>query len=424
MSKTPLPHSEEAESAALACVLMDPQHVLAKCAERKITPAHFYLPGNELMFAGMVSIWTRGANVDLATIAAELGPNFANAGGPVRIMELETFGAVLSAINDYLTIIQDRFTLRKVVEIGRNSALEAAEHGADGKNVLAGLLSALEGISVSGPKRPPTMKELLMEKFKRLERDEDQSDRIETGFPKLDRQSPLKRGLMPLLTGERKAGKSMFALNVAVNVAEMKRHRVLYFSLEDPASEVIDRVMARMCKIPIIRHDKHSMSEIEMNQMQRSAQEMALMPMDIRDDSFDLMSIVSATRQYKAQYPDLGLVVVDYAQLVRVPTTKGQNREQEVATVSRTLRLLSMDLKVALLLLCQINKDGETRESKALEQDCTAMWKVTTPDVEKPSEKLLYIPFQRNGESNIAVPLLFQGHIANFETRAITGETE
>jgi len=130
---------------------------------------------------------------------------------------------------------------------------------------------------------------------------------------------------------------------------------------------------------------------------------------------YDLHKIIAVARREKARH-DTGLIVVDYAQLVRASGT--DSRREEVEKVSRGLRLLAMELHVPLLLLCQLNKEGETRESKALEMDATALWRIDrTSDVEN-GERRLAIPWQRNGESGIAPTVTFIGALARVENIA------
>ncbi len=136
------------------------------------------------------------------------------------------------------------------------------------------------------------------------------------------------------------------------------------------------------------------------------------MDIDIRDDVYDLSSIVAVIRQAK----DLTLVVADYAQLIR-PNLKDSNREQEVAKISRTLRLVAMETKVPIILLSQLNEQGRSRESRSLEQDTTANWNIVFDD-EEPNERMITIPYQRNGESGIQFKVAFLGAIARVENLA------
>jgi replicative DNA helicase len=166
------------------------------------------------------------------------------------------------------------------------------------------------------------------------------------------------------------------------------------------------------------------LNEEEIATWMSGATKLMELPIWIRDDAFDLAKIAAITRQVHrkqqtahkadANQPELFLVVMDYAQLIRGRTTNKSTREQEVSSVSRTLRLLAMETNLAICVLSQLNKDGESRESKALEQDATAGWMIQFNE-EDPKVRSLYIPWQRNGDSGALVNAAFLGDIARFE---------
>lgn len=416
-----LPHSDEAEAALLALFFNDAEETGATCAGRKLTAAHFYDAANGIMFNALMDVWQRGAPIDFATVAAALGSSLETAGGAGRINILTSFTPTFKALGEYLDIIQDRYALREIRRHCLKHATDAHSDDSKSSDVLAGLLGALAGLSGEERRKVPTLAELVKDKVRRIMADEQDKAIIATGITKLDEQSPFRLGSMPLLSGERKAGKSMLALNIAVAIAKTGG-RVLYVPLEEPAAEIVDRITARITAIPINFHSKKMLTDGNFDRLNWAVDEIAKLPITIRDDLMDLSAIVAAARQFKAKHPDFTAMFVDYAQLVRVPTTKDTNREQVVATISRTLRQLSRELHIGLCLLCQLNKDGETRESKALEQDCTAMWKLSSPDENTPNERLLHIPFQRGGESNIHFKLAFFGAEARVENFAYEEE--
>jgi len=406
--KKGLPRSDEAEAAVLASFIAFPDETAALCAQRKIGSGHFQHGFYVKAFNVCMSLWERGKSVEFVNVATEYGTEeWERCEGSVKWNELTIMP--IGRLPEHLDILHDKFLAREVWKICRDVGEEAMDLAAKGEESLNALLTRAGAISAP-TKRPPTMKELVIDKFRRMESNEVDKSIVQTGLEKLDQFSPLRFGSMPLIAGERKAGKSMVAMNIAVNCAERKI-RVMYFSLEMPAEELVDRIYAKIAGIPTEQHSKSAMDEDQLRKMEWASKQMALLPMDIRDDVYDLTQIAATLRHHKAMFPDLGVVVVDYAQLVRVSLGKGANREQEVAHVSRTLRLLSMELKVAMLVLCQLNKEGETRESKSLEQDCTAMWKLGSPDEKAPDERLFYIPFQRSGPSGIGFKVTYIGSL-------------
>jgi replicative DNA helicase len=256
----------------------------------------------------------------------------------------------------------------------------------------------------------PSIKDAVHEKIARMEKGEDSADIIKTGISKLDFGSPLRKGDMPLICGERKAGKSITALSVVTNIA-LRGTPVAYFSLEDREPKVIDRLFCGLSRKPVTMHDAAHVSE-----MMKAASQLAELPIYIYDDIFDLAMIAFVIRDL-VKHHNLGLAVVDYAQLVRSPERKDTNREQRVAEVSRTLRLLAMELNVPIIVLSQLNEDGRSRESRALEQDATACWMIELIDKDDPESNVrrLSVPWQRNGPSGVRFNVTFLGELARVE---------
>ena len=145
----------------------------------------------------------------------------------------------------------------------------------------------------------------------------------------------------------------------------------------------------------------------------------------IRDDVTTIADILAVSRAEKAVNPALSAIFVDYLQLVRGERRKTDNRETEVAGISRSLRLLGMELNVPVFALSQTNKEGDTRESKAIEMDATAIWRIERipapkarhddPETYVDNLRAFVIPIQRNGESGVFFRTSFLGSIARME---------
>jgi replicative DNA helicase len=175
--------------------------------------------------------------------------------------------------------------------------------------------------------------------------------------------------------------------------------------------------MANVSRIPMDKDHVSKLSPEEMVIPIKAASEIAKLPIFIRDDLYDLTAIVAVAKQFK-QKRNIGLFIVDYAQLIRAPDTKEGNREQKVAEVSRVLRLLAMALDTPVIVLCQLNQWGFTRESRSLEQDATAMWMIEEEEEGEPNIRKILIPWQRNGPSGVGFKVTFLGNIARMENYA------
>lgn len=417
-----LPQSQDAERGLLASFLLAPLPVGALCAEKRVTASHFHAPAHAEIFSNLTSMWTDNSPIDFITLTQRLRDRSVldACGGAAFVTELFTFLPTAANSTYYLEIVEDKRILREIIKSCHENSTRAYEATIEVRALLDSLLAQVAAIAAPASNRTMTLRRALTDKLDRMQNGEPASAYVWTGLSKLDRESPMRLGDMPLISGERKSGKSILALSISRYVAR-EVGPVIYFSLEDPIAKLTDRLVAAESAIPMARDRMEDLNEDDMQRLTRAIGVLKNIPLIIRDDCYDLTAIMAVARQQKAQMPDLKLIVVDYGQLVRVTVAKGANREQEMAAASRGLRLLSMELSVAVIVLVQLNKEGDTRESKAWEQDCTAMWKLVTlpeDDAERNAIRILTVPFQRNGESGIGFRVAFLGHIARIETAA------
>jgi replicative DNA helicase len=371
------------------------------------------VPANRVVFAELIALWASGTPNDLVLFTQHLRDtgSLNELGGPSSITQVYNFVPSPANFRYYGEILDAELQRRRFVDTAA-SAIREVEQGHE--NAIPEALSKLAEVPLRR-ERSQTLADAVAEKLDRLERGEPDSDIVQTGIECLDRHSPLRKGDMPLIGGERKAGKSILSLTIASNVAK-RGTPVLYFSLEDRQPKVIDRLFAGLSRIPMNAHHVKRMTDLQQRQALAAASTLRELPLTIRDDVYDLHAIIAATRQAKAT-KQVGLVAIDYAQLIRA--SGADSRREEVERVSRELRLMAMELNIPVILLCQLNKEGETRETKALEMDATAMWEIRNlEDNEIQTERLLAVPWQRNGESGIASKVMFFGEIARVESPA------
>lgn len=414
-----LPASPDAEKALLGSILLNPDTILADCLESGITADCFHMPNHAAIYRHCVEMWKARNPLDFITLTqflSDRGQLEAN-GGAAFITDLFTLIPTAANYRLYMEHVKEKHLARRMISTCSETIQKSHDEQHDIYGVLNHAITCLGEIAAPTNKAKKSFKEMMLDKLDRMERDEPDGNTIKTGLSKLDEHSPLKKGAMPLVTGQRKAGKSTLSLTIAANVLTAS-HGVLYFSLEDSEHEVIDRLFAGHARIPTVRHSVKCLTEGEMSRVNHAVTDLAQRNMIVRADVYDLDAIVAVSKRAKAENPGIELIVVDYAQLVRANVKNNASREQEVATVSRTLRLLSMELHTALLLLSQLNEDGKSRESRALENDATACWElklIPDGDGHKQGERILSIPWQRGGEGSIFFPVAFLGHIHRVE---------
>ena len=182
-------------------------------------------------------------------------------------------------------------------------------------------------------------------------------------------------------------------------------------SLEMPASQIIDRLVARLGNVSLRSLAEGVKTESELNGMQKALNVLHRANLIIRDDLYDIGSICSVARAMSKSSMGLKVIFVDYIQLVRCELGKDSTREREVAEVSRSLRLLGLELGCLVIGITQLNEQGKARESRAIQQDATCIMAIEIDDEES---RKVNIPFQRNGPCGVSTHLRFNGRTASF----------
>lgn len=412
-----LPSAPDAELAIVGALFRWPREAGSVCVEMGITEESFTTYAQRAIFREQMDAWRSGEQADPIAVIERLRSTgeLEKIGGRSHIMSVMDHAPSGATLRTHCETVRGKTLLRGIITTCQDYGKRAMKGDEEPAEMIAELSSQITTLSCGyAAKEDRSLAKLIQEKIERMTNGEEDADLFLTGIKKLDEHSPLRAGAVPLISGKRKSGKSILALTITTNLIR-RGHRVLYFSLEDKSPEILNRLSAGMSRVPIARHKHANSTTDECATVIRALKELATLPLTLRDDVFDISGIQAVARQEKARHPDLACIVIDYVQLVRAKVAKGATRQEEVATVSRSLRLLAMELGTAIIELCQLNNEGETRESKTLEQDCTAMWMVTDADEDNPHVRQIAIPFQRNGESAVKFPLTFHGYISRFE---------
>lgn len=410
----------EIEQGALSCLCQWPEQSFKLADSFGIKVEHFQTPENRTLFGAVEHYYREGNPLDLIAFTQKLRDLslLDQIGGPSYITETWCNTCYSpDSFEYYLSLIEEAHAKRVLAITCGDTLREAKEPGAEGEPLIRETIESLSQIPLPGRhvRIDRSIGEEIDDKVARIISGESDKDIIKTGLIDLDRMSPMRKGDMPLIAGERKAGKSILALNVALNVAAAGIP-VLLFSLEDREPKLIERILGAISRVSVWSgRSRYNPEDIEA--LQAAKEKIRALPLYVKDDIFDLPKLVSTARQYKAR-KNIGLIVTDYGQLVTIQDKKGDtNREQCVAEVSRTLRLLSMELDTPNIVLSQLNENNRTRESRALEQDATAMWRVDLVE-DKPNMRSIVIPWQRNGPSGVGFKVAFIGEQARVESIA------
>lgn len=403
------------EQALISAAMQWPEPTFREIDRYKITTEFFQAPQNRLIFNTLDHFFRDGKPIELVAFTNRLRELelLENVGGAFYVTQTWCNCCYSQeATPYYCDLIEAAHAKLEVYKVAKDMIAQAEVPGCEAEVLIPDTVAALEEIPIGAAHRKQrTFKEMVLDRLARLQGTVPDIV-IPTGLTKLDENSPLYPSDMPVIAGARKSGKTVLALTLTLNLAR-RGLGVVYFSLEDREDKIMERLTAAVARVSVNRKHESQFSPEEAARMQNGVTELSSLPIFIRDEDHTLTQITSTIRELKAR-EKIKAIVVDYAQIVSVPDTKETNREQQVATISRTFRRLAMQEDVVVFLLSQLNKEGQTRESMSLEQDCTAMW-ILEPIENEPNIRAFRVPFQRNGPSNIFFKVTFLGELARVE---------
>jgi replicative DNA helicase len=379
------PQNLDAEEWLLGAVLVS-AGAMASVVEI-VRPSDFYRLGHGKIYKAAVDLYARGEPVDAVSVADHLDKagELEGAGGRVRLHELANIVPATANAPHWARIVREMATLRGLIETGQRISLlgwEREGETADLVDQAERLVFDLSQQRVTG--EFAHVEELLKESFERITAlYESGADLTGTpsGFRDLDRlTSGFQPGNLIIAAARPSMGKSALALCMAANMGVRHNIPVGIFTLEMSKSEVTQRLMCSEAKVESQRLRNGKLAPDDWPRLTAACDKLAKAPIYVDDTgSINMMEVRSKARRLKARHPDLGLIIVDYLQLMSSSTT-AENRVQEVSQISRSLKVLARDLDVPILALSQLSRAVEQRtdkrpvlsdlrESGSLEQD-------------------------------------------------------
>ena len=438
------PHSVEAEQSVLGGILLDTS------AWDKITDllseADFYRAEHRLIFRHISRLTDHAKPVDVITVAESLESNseLDKAGGLAYLGSLATNVPSAANIRRYAEIVRERAVMRKLVAVGTDIATSGYNPGGrDAGQLLDEAESKVLEISQQGERgrqgfmsMPPLLSEVV-DRIETLYGKELTSEvtGIATGFTDLDRMtSGLQPGDLIVVAGRPSMGKTAFSINIAENVA-LENKPVAIFSMEMGGAQLAMRMIGSVGRL-----NQHSLrtGKLEDEDWSRMTHALGLLndaPIFIDETAgLNALELRSRARRLHRQHGKLGLIVIDYIQLMSSPMGKNsENRATEISEISRSLKSLAKELKVPVIALSQLNRSleqrpnkrpvmSDLRESGAIEQDADLILfiyrdEVYNKDSPDKGKAEIIIGKQRNGPID-TVNLTFRGEFTRFENYA------
>src|SRR5271169_1913151 len=416
----PLPHNLEAERSILGAILLD-NHALNAAIE-KVRSDDFFLPQHRQIFERMVQLGEKQQAIDIVTLMEDLSRRgeLESAGGVPYLSQLTDGLPRSTNVEHYARIVKEKAILRNLAFSAAAIQEQALAGGDDADVILDRAESTIFQLAEDRVKAGLIgVKELVRENYERLERIFSEGRRITglaTGYPGLDNETA---GLQPseliILAARPSMGKTALALNIAENVALRQREPVAIFSLEMSKESLLLRLLASQARVDAHKFRTGHMNRDDWGKVTASLANLGEAPLWIDDSASSTVLEMGAKARRLKRDRGLSLVIVDYLQLV-VPSTnrRNSNRQEEVSSISRSLKALAKELKVPVLVLSQLTRAPERedrkpqladlRESGAIEQDADVVmfinrpnfYKTDLPDDDRAKAELI-IAKQRNG---------------------------
>ena len=443
------PHSVEAEQSLLGGLLLDNQ-AFDKIADL-VNADDFYRDDHRRLFRHIAKLVDQGKPADVVTVAESIdgSEDKDRTGGPAYLGSLAQNTPSALNIRRYAELVRERSVQRRLAQVATEIAESAlSPSGKEVGQLLDEAESRIMEVGEGGQRATQgfeSIQPVLARVFERIDylyHQENKSDvtGLPTGFVDLDEKTAgLQPGDLVIVAGRPSMGKTAFALNLAEHVGVKSGAPVAIFSMEMGATQLAMRMLGSIARV-----DQHKMrtGRLDDQEWSRLSSAMGVLheaPIYIDETgALNSLELRSRARRIYRQYGKLGLIVVDYLQLMSAASQKqGENRATEISEISRSMKSLAKELKVPVVALSQLNRALETRDQKrpmmsdlresgAIEQDADMILFIYRDEVyypEKPDNKgkaEVIIGKQRNGPIG-TVHLTFLGEHTRFENAAAEG---
>lgn len=394
------PQNIDAEMSLLGAVLID-EETLADISEH-VTAKDFYDKRHAIVYDAMMRLYEKHRPVDLLTLTDELKKKneLETIGGSAYITELTNYVPTAAHAETYAEMVAQKAVRRRLIK----ASGEISEMGFDEDTTTQELLEKAEAelFSVSDQSLKQdlvSIESILTESFDRMEelhRNKGSLRGVRTGYRDLDNMTAgLQRSDLIILAARPAMGKTTLVTNLAYNVATVAKQSVLFFSLEMSKEQLVDRMLADASGVDAWNIRTGNLSDEDFSKLSEAMGEMAEAPIFI-DDTPGVSVLEMRTKARRAAHEQpLGLIIVDYLQLMQSSGRSDGNRVQEVSEISRGLKLIARELNVPVIALSQLSRTVETRspqipqlsdlrESGSIEQDADIVMFIYREDYYNP----------------------------------------
>lgn len=439
MQEKVIPHSIEAEQAVLGSMFLS-KYALQKSLE-ELNKDLFYLESHGKIFEVINDLFEKNSAIDITTVTNELDKrNLLKIVGNVDYIS-EIVNSVVSAANidDYIKIVEEKAIRRRLIE----TSLEIESAGYSSPDTINELLDNAEKkmLNVVKTRKGTEFRKIqdvltsAQQNIEKLSLNGEDVTGLSTGFDEIDkRTSGLHANELIIVAARPAMGKTAFALNLATNVAIRNNKTVAVFNMEMGAEQLANRMIAAEGQISQNKLRTGNLQKNDWKQLDEAITRLADTKIFIDDTpGMTIAEIRAKSRRLASTDGNLGLIVIDYLQLISGSAKYAGNRQQEIAEISRALKTLAMELEIPIVALAQLSRSVEQREDKrpllsdlresgSIEQDADIVaflyrddYYTKKIDIDEFTSKSEFIMSKNRSGSTATVELIFKRDISKFE---------
>lgn len=440
MKDKKIPQNIDAEQAVLASMFLS-KYALEKCVD-ELSKDLFYLDNHGILFDVLKELHENNRAIDITTVTDTLEKKdlLNKIGGIEYLGEIINSIASPSNVDEYISIVEEKAIRRRLIE----TAIQIEDAGYNSDDSLNDLLDTAEKRMLNVVKTRKgtefrSIQDVITKAQSNLEQLSELGGNITgliTGFDEIDNlTSGLHSSELIIIAARPAMGKTAFALNLATNVAIKNNKSVAIFNMEMPAEQLANRMFAAEGQIEGYKLSTGNLLKSDWNKLDEAISRLSDAKIYIDDTpGMTISEIKAKCRRLASTTGDLGMVVIDYLQLITGSAKYAGNRQQEIAEISRALKTLAMELSIPIVALAQLSRSVESREDKrpllsdlresgSIEQDADIVaflyrddYYTKKVDYEDGSSKSEFIVAKHRNGATKTIPLLFRKNISKFES--------
>lgn len=364
------PQNIEAEQAVLGAIFLESEALIT--SSERLAPEDFYRASHQRIYQVMLELGEKGSPVDLVTVTSSL-QNYQwleEVGGISYLTDLANSVPTAANVDFYSKSVQEKSLMRRLIRTATDIATDGYSSESEVEDILnEAERSILEVANQRSSKAFVSIKDVLIETYDNIEtlqnRESDVTG-ISSGFMELDRMTAgFQRNDLIIVAARPSMGKTAFALNIAQNVATKTEENVAIFSLEMGASQLVQRMLCAEGNIDASRMRTGALQEEDWEKLTMAMGSLSNAGIYIDDSPGIRVSDIRAKCRRLQQERGLGMILIDYMQLIQGSSARGgESRQQEVSEISRSLKSLARELNVPVIALSQLSRGVESRQDK------------------------------------------------------------